>query len=100
VGKLRRRKREQQEEEEGRIGSTPTQTTLFIEEPTGSARCGSFYRTTHFNGSILRNSREDCGGFIANRVSHDLNSKFRSSTVTKLSSGHPDGKQVRQAPAH
>jgi hypothetical protein len=31
-------------------------------------RCGSFRRTTRLNGSIPRSSREDKGGFFANRL--------------------------------
>jgi hypothetical protein len=65
---------------------------------TGSACCGSFRHTTRFNGSIPGNSREDCAGFIDNRLSHNLNSEFRSSAINILSLGHPDDKQVQQAP--
>jgi hypothetical protein len=50
------------------MGSTTTQTALFIEGSTESARCGSFRRTTRFNGCIPRSSREDYGGFISNRL--------------------------------
>jgi hypothetical protein len=79
------------------MGSTPTRAALFIGGSTGSACCGSFRRTTRFNGYIPINSQEDCTGFIANRLSHDLNSEFRSSAVNKLSSGHSDDKHIQQA---
>jgi hypothetical protein len=80
------------------MGSTPTRAALFIGVSTGSARCGSFRHTTRFNGSIPINLREDCAVFITNRLSHDLNSEFRSFTVNRISLGHPDDKQVQPAP--
>jgi hypothetical protein len=66
VGKQWWQKRERREEEERWMGSTPTRAALFIGGSTGSTRCGSFRRTTRFNGSIPRSLREDCGGFIVN----------------------------------
>jgi hypothetical protein len=98
VGKLQRRKRERREEEEERMGSTPTRAALFIGGSTGSAHCGPFRRTTCYNGSISIILREDCTRFVVNKLSHDLNSEFRSSGTSKTPSGHPDSKQVRQAP--
>jgi hypothetical protein len=65
---------------------------------TGSARCGSFRRIMRYNSSIPIISQEDCAGFIVNRPRHDLNFEFRSSAAHKAPSGHPDGKQDRQAP--
>jgi hypothetical protein len=82
----------------GRMGSTPTRAALFIGGSTGSVRCGSFRRTTCFNDSIPINSREDCTGFVINILSHDLNSGFRTSAINKISSCHPNDKQVQQAP--
>jgi hypothetical protein len=65
---------------------------------TESAHCDSFRRTKRLNGSIPKNSRRDCAGFIANRLSNDLNSEFRSSGDSKLSSGHPDSKADSTSP--
>jgi hypothetical protein len=59
TGKRREWKRERREEEEREMGSTPTQASLFIGGSTESARCDSFRRTTHLNGSIPRSLRED-----------------------------------------
>jgi hypothetical protein len=61
------------------IGSTPPRAALFIGGSTESIRCGSFHRTIHLNGSILRSSQEDQGGFFANRLQLRPKSEFRSS---------------------
>jgi hypothetical protein len=66
----------------------------------GSTRCGSFCRTMRFNGSILINLREDCAGFIINRLSHDLKSEFRSSAVNQISSGHLMTNKFNKPPHH
>jgi hypothetical protein len=73
--------------------STPTRASIFIGGSTGSARYGSFRRTTRYNGSIPIISREDYTGFIIKIPCHDLNSEFRSSAAHKAVSGRPDGKQ-------
>jgi hypothetical protein len=55
--------RTQERESDGRrrrgMGSTPPRAVLFIWGSTKSIRCGSFYSTMFFNGSIARSSRED-----------------------------------------
>jgi hypothetical protein len=77
----------------GRMGVNPNPSHSIYRGSSGSARCGSFHRTTCYNGSILVISRDDCAGFIVNRLSHDLNSEFGSSAANKTLSGHPDDKQ-------
>jgi hypothetical protein len=70
-------------------GVNPDLSCSIYRGTTRSACCGSFCHTTRYNGSIPIISREDRARFIINRLSHDLNSEFRSSAAHK-SSGHPD----------
>jgi hypothetical protein len=79
-------------------GVNPDPRRSIYRGSTGSACCGSFCRTTRYNVSIVINSREDCIGFIVNRLSQDLNSEFRSSAGNKTPWGQPDDKQGWQAP--
>jgi hypothetical protein len=69
-------------------GVNPDPSRSIYRGSTGSACCGSFRRTTRYNGSIPISSRQDRAGFVVNRLSHDLNSESRSSAVHKTSSGH------------
>jgi hypothetical protein len=60
-------------------GVNPASGRLIYRGSTESARCGSFRRTTRLNGSILKSSRADQGGFSLTDYSYDLNSEFKSS---------------------
>jgi hypothetical protein len=46
-------------------GVNPTPGRPIYRESTESIHCGSFHRTIRLNGSILRTSRDDLGGFFA-----------------------------------
>jgi hypothetical protein len=66
---------------------------------TESIRCGSFHCTICLNGSIPRSSREDQGGFFANRLQLRPKSEFRS-LAKKTTSCRPDGKSFCKTPHH
>jgi hypothetical protein len=72
------------------MGSTPTQAALFIGGPL-DLPVAVPSAVQHASTALFREIREKI-------APNSRDSEFRSSTDNNISSGHPDNKQVQQAP--